>query len=270
MVENTNVHVHRSRGHDLTSQTFGELHVLGRAENQRKNGGVWWTCQCSCGASYDAPGTLLVTGRRTHCSSTVHRSYTYKDITNQRFHRLTALYPLSERNAKGSVVWHCRCDCGKEVDFSYNDLIYGNLRSCGCRRKQHREKLAGYLNHVGGTTLNLIQKKEPPANNTTGVKGVYLIRGKYIAKMVFQQKSYYLGTFSDLEEAAKVRREAEEVVHKGTLEYCARWKKKAEADPKWGEENPVQIHLERKPEYGLSITFLPKLEEEEQLLVESK
>ena len=39
-----------------------------------------------------------------------------KDLTGQRFGRLTALYPTNRRDYKGSVIWHCRCDCGNETD----------------------------------------------------------------------------------------------------------------------------------------------------------
>ena len=39
-----------------------------------------------------------------------------------------------------------------------------------------------------------------PADNTTGYKGVYFVRGKYVAKIVFQKKAYYLGNFDDIEE----------------------------------------------------------------------
>lgn len=40
------------------------------------------------------------------------------DITNQKFYRLTALYPTDKRDRDRSVIWHCRCECGNEVDVS--------------------------------------------------------------------------------------------------------------------------------------------------------
>ena len=249
----------RTRAHDLTGQTFGDLTVQHIAEHQRKTGGVWWTCTGGCGNTYDVPGTLLVTGRKTHCNDSSHRKPHFQDITNKRFRRLVALYPLEKRSAKGSVIWHCRCDCGTEVDYAYNELAYGNLQSCGCKKKEHGKELPEHLLHVGGTSIDLLKRKDPPSNNTTGVKGVYLVRGRYIAKMVFQQKAYYLGTFTDLESAAEVRREAEDVVHKGTVDFYARWKIRAEQDPKWAEENPVQILVEQDDDLRLRITFLPKL-----------
>lgn len=66
--------------HDLIGKTFGCLTVIGKAGYQRKNGGVWWNCRCACGKTYDIPGTLLVTGRRTHCPDKAHERIRYHDL----------------------------------------------------------------------------------------------------------------------------------------------------------------------------------------------
>ena len=58
---------------DLSGKVFGELTVLHISEHQRKNGGIWWSCQCSCGKLYDCPATLLMTGKRTHCGCKASR-----------------------------------------------------------------------------------------------------------------------------------------------------------------------------------------------------
>ena len=148
--------------HSLEGQVFGELTVLKQAECQGKNGGIWWTCQCSCGEVYDVPGTLLVTGRRTRCAGAAHRkNYAFRDITGQKFGQLTALYPTRNRN-RTSVVWHCICDCGQEAEFSLNDLLYGNLKSCGCLKKKHNEELRSHLIHVGGTSVDQLRSKKVP------------------------------------------------------------------------------------------------------------
>lgn len=57
-----------------------------------------------------------------------------KDITNQKFGRLTALQFVETRNHKN--IWICVCDCGNKKEVSASDLISGNTRSCGCL---HRE-----------------------------------------------------------------------------------------------------------------------------------
>ena len=72
---------HKANSHDLTGKVFGELTVYHIAENQRKNGGVWWTCRCSCGNLYDVPGSLLVTGKRTDCGRKNHeKNYAVANI----------------------------------------------------------------------------------------------------------------------------------------------------------------------------------------------
>lgn len=246
---------------DIEGRIFGELTVLHKAENQRKNGGTWWTCRCSCGNLYDVPASLLVTGRRTRCGSNTHeKNYAFADITNRRFHRLTALYPLKERGRRKSIVWHCRCDCGSEIDIPYNNLVYGNMKSCGCQKKEHDEKLGTYLTHVAGTSLDMLKSQKVPTNNTTGVKGVYLIKGKWVAKIVFQKKQYYLGAFSDFTAAVQARKDAEDTIRDGTVTHYAKWKARADADPLWAKNNPVSIYVDKKQDNTISITFLPVME----------
>lgn len=248
--------------HDLAGKTFGELTVLSRSEEQPKNGGIWWHCQCTCGNTYDVPGSLLVKGRRTHCPAPSHeRNYASVDITGEKFERLTALFPTKKRDAKGSVIWHCRCDCGNEVDIAYNQLVYSNIKSCGCKKKEHDEKLNVFLIHIDGTSLDMINSSKTPTNNTTGYRGVYFIRGKFVAKIVFQKKAYYLGTYETVEEAAKIREEAEEILFRQTVEYYRKWKAIAEADPAWGEENPIRLEVAKDIRGDLNVIYSPDLEE---------
>lgn len=251
----------RAVGYDLTGQTFGDLTVLFKAEKQRKNGGIWWTCQCACGNRYDVSASLLVTGRRTHCTGKTHpKGYSSIDITNRRFSRLVALYPLETRDTKGTVFWHCRCDCGHEVDVSYNNLVYGNTKSCGCQKKEHDKKLGSFLTRVDGTSIDMLRSKKVPSDNTTGYKGVYLIRGKYAAKIVFKKKAYYLGTYDRIEDAAEARKEAEEVLFDGVAEHYARWKVRADAEPVWGVENPVQVLVSQDSvSKRISVICLPEV-----------
>jgi hypothetical protein len=246
---------------NLTGKTFGDLTVLEQVDERSPQGGIQWRCRCSCGAEYIVAGTLLVTGRRTHCPDRkVHRDqlkYKTGDITGRKFNRLTALYPTTIRDNKGSVIWHCRCDCGNEVDFSYNDLKYADLRSCGCQKIENDQKLHDNLTHVAGTSVDIIKSKKLPTDNTTGYKGVYLIKGKYAAKIVFQKKQYYLGTYSNIEDAAKARREGEILLFEGTAEYYARWQKRADEDPEWAKANPVSIQVSRNSNGELTVSYEP-------------
>lgn len=248
--------------YDLTGQVFGQLQVLRRADDQSRNGGVWWLCQCSCGSRYEVPASLLVTGKRTHCGGTSHeKHYARADIAGQRFHRLVALYPLAERDGKGSVLWHCRCDCGSEVDVAYNSLMYSRIKSCGCQKKEHDQKLGSFLTHVDGTSIDMLKSQKLPSNNTTGVKGVYFVRGRYLAKVVFQKKQYTLGSYKTLEEAAQVRKDAEETLHQTVLEHYAAWNARAAEAPDWAAEHPLKFAAEKDAQGRLQLRCQPSLAE---------
>lgn len=68
----------------------------------------------------------------------------FKDLTGQTFNRLTALYPLKERK-NGSVVWHCKCECGNECDVVQPSLVKGRTKSCGCLKKETDRAPKGHL-----------------------------------------------------------------------------------------------------------------------------
>lgn len=55
------------------------------------------------------------------------------DITGQVFGKLTAMNPTDKRSGR-NVVWHCKCECGNEIDVSVTHLKGGSRVSCGCER----------------------------------------------------------------------------------------------------------------------------------------
>ena len=245
---------------DLTGKQFGELTVVQKLEN-RDNGATRWLCRCSCGADYITYGSLLLTGKRTRCSGKSHsKNYAFTDITGQHFSCLEALHPSKHYDPSGSVIWRCRCDCGNEVDVSYNSLVYGNQKSCGCRRKEQDQKLQTFLTHVAGTSIDILKSKKLPSDNTSGYKGVYLIRGKYVAKIVFQKKQYFLGSYDNIEDAAEARKEAEEILFDGVSEHYRKWKELADRDPEWAAQNPVQV-IVNQADQRLQVTLLPNLQQ---------
>ncbi len=246
--------------HDLTGQTFADLTVIKRSETPHKNGGLWWLCQCTCGRQCEVSGSLLVTGRKTHCGcKKKEKNYYRVDISGRRFGRLLALHPTEKRSGTGGVIWHCQCDCGNETDVPYNSLVYANQLSCGCRKKEHDRILGSLQTRVDGTSLDIIRSQKVPSNSTTGARGVYLIKGKYVAKLNFRKKAYYLGSFDTLEEAVNARKEAEEALFQPTLAYHARWQEKADTDPEWAAENPMQIFVSNI-DHRLRVSFLPLLD----------
>lgn len=58
-------------------------------------------------------------------------------------------------------------------------------------------------------------------SNTSGIRGVRQdsSTGHWIAFITFKKKQYYLGTYTEKADAAKVRKKAEEVLYGEFLEY---------------------------------------------------
>ena len=133
-------------------------------------------------------------------------NYKKSDIAGQRFGRLIAVCPTDMRDNHGSVVWHCCCDCGNEIDVPYNSLVYCHMKSCGCQKREHETNLGRFLGHTNGTAVAMLKSTKTFSNNTTGYRGVYFVNGKYLAKIVFQKKQYHLGKYDTAEEAAEVRK----------------------------------------------------------------
>ncbi len=70
------------------------------------------------------------------------------DLAGQRFGRLVALEPTEKRSAGGSVVWRCRCDCGKVAEVDTHHLRSGNTKSCGCLKKDRFKQYRAGIDNV--------------------------------------------------------------------------------------------------------------------------
>lgn len=58
-----------------------------------------------------------------------------KDLTGQKFGKLTAIKPIGKKNKK--TVWLCKCDCGNTSEVIGTALTIGGTKSCGCLRLKH-------------------------------------------------------------------------------------------------------------------------------------
>lgn len=168
------------------------------------------------------------------------------DLTGKKFDRLIALYPTENRNSNGSICWHCRCECGKEVEVPAEGLMYGNNKSCGCLKEQMRKNMNDQFHRIDGTCVEWLEKRRGRSDNTSGYKGVSLLKnGKYRVNIGFQGKHYYLGIYRDLEDAVAARKRAEEQIHQNFIRSYYAWKKRADTDPQWADENPLNFQVER-------------------------
>lgn len=212
----------RKKFRDITGMRFGKVTAV-EPTDKRKFGCVVWRCTCACGTKFEKDVRSLVRGYTTHCGCDRKRmgGSRVRDISNQRFRRLVALYPTKKRTGSGSVIWKCRCDCGNFAEVSENDLVHGNRISCGCRVAEVGRELVNYLHFVDGTCVEFLQRK-PRKDNTSGCTGIYRLKnGRYKAGITFKKVRYHLGYFDTFAEAKAVRMEAEERMHKAFLAKVA-------------------------------------------------
>jgi len=147
-----------------------------------------------------------------------------KDIQNQRFGRLVALYPLQKR-INYSVCWHCRCDCGNEVDLTEDNLVHGNYKSCGCLKKELERDIHKQLHFVGGTCVEWIENRKHRSDNTSGFRGVYKCQNnRYRVIIGFKGRKYYVGRYNNFEDAVAARKDAETKIHDRFIEAYTLWK----------------------------------------------
>ncbi len=233
-----------ARAEDLTGQKFGKLTVLEKTD-QRKNKYVVWRCRCECGKEVQASSKELKKGSVWNCGcvprKNARKGRVAEDLTGQRFGRLVALYPTEKRDSKGSVYWHCKCDCGNAADVSEAELRHGNYRSCGCLKAENQKKIADKLHRIDGTCVEILEKRKYRKDNSSGFRGVYRLKnGRYRVDIGFRRKRFYLGTYGTFEEAVNVRLNVEHQFHDGFVKAYYEWKEKAETDPAWAEQNPFR------------------------------
>lgn len=199
-------------GKDLTGLHFGKLTVLGQSGDTAKGGNTLWLCQCECGNKIETTRHKLISGSVRSCGC--GRKQPLKDWIGKRFGMLTVVSYVGKEN--GFHIWHCRCDCGNEVDVRQNNLLRGWTTSCGCKRKPTKN-----FTYVEGTCVELLDPNKTFKSNTSGVRGVYFesAAGKWHAQICFRNHRYNLGRYSALKDAAKARAAAEEHIFENFLSW---------------------------------------------------
>lgn len=232
---------------DLSNRIFGKLTVLYRTENQKNR--TCWMCRCECGTERVYYSRDLKSGKLKNCGCDQSNARKLvKDISNQRFGRLIALYPTEKRDKKSSIYWHCRCDCGNEIEVSSDQLLYHRYKSCGCMKRENQQTIFNKLHVVDGTCVEWLEKRKHRSDNKSGFRGVHQMKnGKYRVTIGFRRERYYLGNYTSYEEAVRIRLEAEENLHGSFLEAFYQWKKRADQDPEWAKLNQFSYELQSPP-----------------------
>ncbi|BAP85544.1 hypothetical protein LOOC260_110050 [Paucilactobacillus hokkaidonensis JCM 18461] len=138
-----------------------------------------------------------------------------KDLTGQKFGHLKAIKHDGYSDHKW--LWLCQCDCGKQTKVTSSHLLSGHTTSCGHVQKDRNNSVApGYeAKRVNGVaTFLLSDKRKVRTDSSTGITGVKEHKKRdgsidYEANITIASKRHYLGRFHTIQEAAKVRKDAE-------------------------------------------------------------
>lgn len=119
---------------DLTGQKFGKLTALRRADVSKDGHYSWW-CVCDCNPDREilVNGDYLRSGDTRSCGCL--KDELIKDITGQKFGRLTVLCREEKSHKTGSTYkWWCICECNpnKKILIDGKSLRGGATKSCGC------------------------------------------------------------------------------------------------------------------------------------------
>ena len=195
---------------ELVGQRFGKLTVIERAENC-PSGQRRWLCRCDCGGTRITTTSYLRNGRARDCGCGKS-----PDLTGKVFGQLTVLGRSDKRGSRGArttPMWECLCTCG-EITYKATDTLTNPDKSM-CRQCAELYAAASARTNAGfveGTQISKLRMDDKPVDSITGVRGVHYDAKKnlYRARIKFQGKNHSLGCYSNLEDAVKARRRAEE------------------------------------------------------------
>lgn len=151
---------------DITGKKFGKLTVIEKAERplEKKTKGAYWRCLCECGNTIVYRGVDLRAGVTNSCGCLREEGlelgrkngFNAKELTGKRINKITVLYRTEKRACNGSIIWHCKCDCGKKFDVPSGKLVSNRITSCGCLKSKGEVKIADILRK---SNVKFVQEK---------------------------------------------------------------------------------------------------------------
>lgn len=206
---------------DLTKERFGRLVVIERAENT-KQGSARWECRCDCGNIVIVSSGSLRSGGHTQSCGCKTIEATKKRLTTH------GMYNTPEYNTWRSMVQRCNNPkvpkyknyggrgitvCDKWLKFTgfFEDM---GFRPKGLTIERKNNDLGYYKsNCYWATIFEQNRNKRIQKRNKTGTIGVSWSKTRKKYKVYFDvwgKKRLHLGQFVDLEQAIKVRKQAEQ------------------------------------------------------------
>lgn len=184
-------------------------------------GDAKYACKCVCGNECVVDGSNIRKGHTKSCGCAK-----YVDLEGKIYGNLKVLERRQPkmRGKKKYTVWMCECLlCGRIVEVYHDSLVSGLATSCGCQK--HERDMSQKIKDTFFDGTQIVKLCASPTKaNKSGVVGVNWdkARDKWQAGIRFRGHRYNLGRYADLEEACKVRRDAEKELHGNFLEWYAK------------------------------------------------
>lgn len=205
---------------DLSGKRFGKLLVIDRAgssyrRNSNSHRDATWRCVCDCGNEKIYVSYNLLKGRTISCG-----------CSRRKKSKIGGAYKTKEYRTWTRMIQRCE-------NKNYNHFIYYGGR--GIRISERwRKSYDNFIKDMGqcpdGYSLDRIdvngnyeslncrwannttqaRNQRVAINNKIGIRGIGLLRnGKFRVRIHINRKPIHIGTFDDIDDAMKARKDAE-------------------------------------------------------------
>lgn len=207
---------------------IGRWEVIGKTSKDYR---TYYICRCECGTVKDVYYRSLEQGTSLSCGC-LRVEMTHdraEDLTGRRFGKLEVI--CRDENRHG--YWICECECGNRKSIKGTSLTgkKNHTISCGCVQREgavltgtktvakNSEKQIA-TNMAYHTNFQVIERKTPGRNNTSGRKGISwdASRLKWSVYIQVQGERKYLGRYANFEDAVQARVKAEEMYFKPLID----------------------------------------------------
>lgn len=137
------------------NQQFEHLTILYRTNNSSSNQ-TRVACKCNCGKYLVVQAGNIIANPKLSCGCSQ-----IKDLINQKFGELTVIESTLERDFERSVIWNCRCSCGRFKKISSRDLTSGNIKSCGECGYKERKTSETFFKDLTGKQFGYLKAIKP-------------------------------------------------------------------------------------------------------------
>lgn len=227
---------------DLVGMKFNNLTVISKIGNA-KNGAVIWLCKCDCGKYTKVVTAELKNGHTKSCGCYSHTLIGKKNKKHNTYNIIDDYVEMKTSKGEPFLVDLEDFDSVKDIYWGKNNHGYFRGWKDGKEILLHRFIMNCpdnmNVDHIGGSTtifdnrksnLRIVSNQQNSFNhcvsksNKSGVTGVRLNKrnNKWIATIMKNGKSIYLGEYCDIEDAISARKAAE-------IKYFGEYRRKTDS-----------------------------------------